>query len=181
MFSSAVNSGSEVNACGMTPIACRTASASARMSCPATRAVPEVGGVSVVNMRMSVVFPAPFGPSKPKISRSATSKTMSLTATRSPNFLVKWSTSIEFMACFPAASESRKPAFLRGRRQQHCRCHSREQASLRVRHGHFDGKGFDVALRPAHVALRCKITFNPFEKYRSLQHVARGQPYTQLL
>jgi hypothetical protein len=32
------------------------------------RAVPEVGGVSVVIMRISVVLPAPFGPSSPKIS-----------------------------------------------------------------------------------------------------------------
>ena len=32
------------------------------MSKPLTRAVPEVGGTSVVNMRMSVDLPAPFGP-----------------------------------------------------------------------------------------------------------------------
>ena len=38
------------------------------MSKPLTRAVPEVGGTSVVNMRMSVDLPAPFGPSRPKIS-----------------------------------------------------------------------------------------------------------------
>ena len=38
------------------------------ISCPATTAVPLVGGTSVVNMRMSVLLPAPFGPSRPKIS-----------------------------------------------------------------------------------------------------------------
>ena len=32
------------------------------MSKPLMRAVPEVGGTSVVNMRMSVDLPAPFGP-----------------------------------------------------------------------------------------------------------------------
>ena len=43
--------------------------------------MPEVGGVSVVIMRISVVFPAPFGPSKPKISPcGSTVKLMSLTA-----------------------------------------------------------------------------------------------------
>lgn len=31
----------------------------------ATRAVPEVGWVSVVSIRIVVVFPAPFGPRKP--------------------------------------------------------------------------------------------------------------------
>ncbi len=38
------------------------------MSKPLTRAVPAVGGTSVVNMRMRVDLPAPFGPSRPKIS-----------------------------------------------------------------------------------------------------------------
>ena len=64
MFSLAVSSGSEVNACGMTPITWRTPSASFETSWPAMRAVPEVGGVSVVIMRIRVVLPAPFGPSK---------------------------------------------------------------------------------------------------------------------
>ena len=70
----AVNSGSEVSACGITPIEFRTPSASFRTSCPATRAEPSVGGVSVVSMRISVVLPAPFGPSRPKISPSSTLK-----------------------------------------------------------------------------------------------------------
>ena len=64
MFSRAVSSGSDVNACGITPSTWRTPSASFTMSCPPMRAVPEVGGVSVVIMRIRVVLPAPFGPSK---------------------------------------------------------------------------------------------------------------------
>ena len=59
-----------MNAWGITPSTWRTPSASFTMSCPPMRAVPEVGGVSVVIMRISVVFPAPFGPSSPKISPS---------------------------------------------------------------------------------------------------------------
>ena len=39
---------------------------------PFTSAVPAVGGSSVVSMRMSVDLPAPFGPSRPKISPSST-------------------------------------------------------------------------------------------------------------
>ena len=41
---------------------------------PRTRAVPAVGGVSVVSMRISVVLPAPLGPSRPKISPCSTVK-----------------------------------------------------------------------------------------------------------
>jgi hypothetical protein len=35
---------------------------------PSTHALPEVGDNSVVNILMSVDFPAPFGPITPKIS-----------------------------------------------------------------------------------------------------------------
>ncbi len=38
------------------------------MSKPLTRAMPEVGGTSVVSIRISVDLPAPFGPSRPKTS-----------------------------------------------------------------------------------------------------------------
>ena len=53
---------------GMTPMDWRTSLALRTTSKPLTRAVPEVGGTSVVNMRMRVDLPAPFGPSRPKIS-----------------------------------------------------------------------------------------------------------------
>jgi len=46
-------------------MAARTFGPSLTMSKPATRAVPEVGGSSVVSMCTVVDFPAPFGPRKP--------------------------------------------------------------------------------------------------------------------
>ena len=44
--------------------------ASVARSCPAMRADPDVGDSVVVSMEIVVVFPAPFGPRKPKISPS---------------------------------------------------------------------------------------------------------------
>jgi hypothetical protein len=98
MFSRAVSSGSEVSACGMTPMAWRTPSASVTTSCPPTSALPDVGGVSVVIMRISVVFPAPFGPSRPKISPVRTVKLTSFTATKSPNCFFSLVTSIALVS-----------------------------------------------------------------------------------
>ena len=71
----------------MTPIERRTPSDCFTTSKPLTMAVPEVGGSSVTSMRISVDFPAPFGPSRPKISPSSTLKLMPFTAVKSPNFL----------------------------------------------------------------------------------------------
>jgi len=79
-----VRSISLVSAWGMTPITRLTASGSRDTSWPAMMAFPLVTGISVVIMRMSVLLPAPLGPSKPKISPSATSKVMPPTASKSP-------------------------------------------------------------------------------------------------
>ena len=87
MFSSTVRSRSLVSACGITPIIRRAAFGSFATSCPAMRAFPAVIGISVVIMRISVDFPAPFGPSSPKISPSFTLKETSSTAVKSPYFL----------------------------------------------------------------------------------------------
>src|SRR5690606_13203157 len=65
----------------------RTSSRSVTMSCPATRAVPEVGVASVHSMLIVVVLPAPFGPRKPNTSPGATSKLTPFTASKSPNRL----------------------------------------------------------------------------------------------
>src|SRR6202046_4113719 len=183
MFSLAVSSGSDVNAWGITPSATRTPSASVRMSWPSIRAVPEVGGVSVVIMRISVVFPAPLGPSKPKISCCATLKLMSLTATSSPNFFVRCSTSIEFIICAGPrrALRPREPAFLRRRRKQHNRRHSGKQAAARILNGHFDCKGRNVSLRAAHVTLRREIVLWTLEKYRPFDDVSVRQFHAQFL
>ena len=93
-FSSTLSSRSVVSACGMTPIDSRTPFAFFVTSNPLTNAVPDVGGNSVVIMRMRVDLPAPFGPSSPKISPSATSNVMPLTASKSPNFLTMFLTSM---------------------------------------------------------------------------------------
>src|SRR5208283_1130472 len=84
MFSSTVKSRSLVSACGITPIVRRTAFGSCATSCPATRADPAVIGISVVIIRIKDDFPAPFGPSSPKISPSFTAKETSSTAAKSP-------------------------------------------------------------------------------------------------
>src|SRR5579859_188140 len=57
-----------------------TARGSSRTSKPATVAVPDVGGMKHVNMRMVVVFPAPFGPRKPTIWPFSIEKEMWSTA-----------------------------------------------------------------------------------------------------
>src|SRR5216684_8962746 len=189
-FSSAVSSGSEVSACGITPIESRTPSGSRRISCPATRAVPEVGGVSVVSMRISVVLPAPLGPSRPKISPSVTSKLISFTATSSPNFFDRRSTSMAFIsvgssrrgASAGRPAPARKPAFLfRGRGQQHRGGHPGDQTPAFVGHRDLDGEGLDVAFGAADVALRGEFILNAFEENRALEHVAGWQAYLQPL
>src|SRR5215467_4638965 len=62
----------------------RTPTGSASRSAPATVAVPAVGRNSVVSMRRVVVLPAPFGPRKPTISPSSTSRSTPRTASTGP-------------------------------------------------------------------------------------------------
>src|SRR5512140_3817937 len=52
-----------------------------RTSNPATSAVPSVGGIKQVSIRMVVVFPAPLGPRKPTIWPFSTSNDRWSTAT----------------------------------------------------------------------------------------------------
>jgi hypothetical protein len=65
MCSQAFRFGSSAAACRATPIEERTAGLCRATSAPATRAVPDVGGSSVVSMWTVVDFPAPLGPRKP--------------------------------------------------------------------------------------------------------------------
>src|SRR5580658_8178610 len=88
-FSAAVSSGSTVRSCGTQPTWARTAIGWAVTSSPATRAVPPVGRSSVSRMRMVVVLPAPFGPSRPKISPRPTSKLAPSSALVVPKSLVR--------------------------------------------------------------------------------------------
>src|SRR5579871_1065356 len=80
---------SEVSACGITPIASRTRTGSRATSRPATRPWPEVGTINVVSIRLSVVLPAPLGPSKPNSSPRLTSKLTWSTAVKVPKRLVR--------------------------------------------------------------------------------------------
>ena len=66
------------------PILARAVSESLTTSIPEIDADPDVGGVMQERMDMIVVLPAPFGPSSPKISPSATSKLTASTAISSP-------------------------------------------------------------------------------------------------
>src|SRR6266849_5274651 len=62
----------------------RTDSESVRTSRPSTRAEPPLSGKRPVSILMTVVFPLPLGPRKPKISPFSTRKLTSLTAVKSP-------------------------------------------------------------------------------------------------
>ncbi len=71
-----------------------TSEGSFTQSCPEINAIPDVGKSNVQRMFMVVVFPAPFGPRKPKIVPSSTSKETSFTAVMAPNCFVRFSTLI---------------------------------------------------------------------------------------
>ena len=55
---------------------------------PSTWSVPLVTGETQAIIRIALVFPAPFGPRKPKDSPGATSKSMASTAVRPPKRFV---------------------------------------------------------------------------------------------
>src|SRR5918998_5677904 len=61
-------------------MAARTGGPALTMSWPATRAVPLVGGKSVVSIRTVVDLPAPLGPRKPSISPGSTVRLIPSTA-----------------------------------------------------------------------------------------------------
>jgi hypothetical protein len=67
--------------CETTPIRRFVAVGCATTSTPETQARPPVGITRVVSMPTVVVFPAPFGPRRPKISPLRTSMSRSSTAT----------------------------------------------------------------------------------------------------
>ena len=62
------------NSCGTSPIIDRTARNSAAISRPSTRTSPPLRFTIPHTILMSVVFPAPFGPSSAKISPRAISR-----------------------------------------------------------------------------------------------------------
>src|SRR5512143_2873140 len=154
MFSSALRSRSEVMACGMTPMQARTSLAWRTMSKPLMRAVPLVGGTSVVSIRMSVDLPAPLGPRRPKTSPCSTPKSSPSTARKSPKFFVRWSTSTSSMVTSGRRSRGGGRAPVIGaEREDDIRRHAHRQAAVGVVAAQADFEGLDVALGAADVAL----------------------------
>src|ERR1700730_367733 len=125
----------------MTPIASRTRPGSRATSKPATNPWPEVGTISVVNIRLSVVLPAPLGPSRPNSSPRRTSKLTWSTAVKAPKRLVS------SRACIAADCDSivARKCDLDG--------HSRFHLSGRLQNPHLDVKGADVLAPAANVGL----------------------------
>jgi hypothetical protein len=78
----------------VTPIAARTASGSRATSCPATRSSPASARIRVERIWTVVVLPAPFGPSRAKVSPGATVKSMPFSTWLSPYALRRPVTSI---------------------------------------------------------------------------------------
>ena len=64
------------------------------MECPKISPVPPVGVISPRSIRIVVVLPEPFGPTKPQIVPSGTSNVAWDTAIRSPYLLLKSVTDI---------------------------------------------------------------------------------------
>src|ERR1017187_10293162 len=145
-FSRQLSSRSLVIACGITPIAWRTLSGFFTMSAPSTRAVPAVGSISVVSIRMSVDFPAPFGPSRANVSPRSTVNEIPFTAVKSSNRFV-----------IPRTSTARVTVSSFGGhalREQHVRGHAGSEVPVLVVEADADLERLDVPLRPAHIALR---------------------------
>src|ERR687886_1517175 len=82
----------------------RTSRGSSTTSWPRTRAEPEVGIRSVISILIVVVFPAPFGPSKPKSSPSPTSKLTPRTASTSFERRRSTPVVVRYVRCRPSAS-----------------------------------------------------------------------------
>src|SRR5579862_631312 len=88
-FSRTVSSLSRLSCCGTTPRRPRIVGPSASGSRPRTRSVPPPTGETEPIIRIVELFPAPFGPRKPKASPLLTSKSMPSTAVRPPKRFVR--------------------------------------------------------------------------------------------
>src|SRR6266403_3342882 len=78
----------------------RTDSESAPTSRPSTRAEPPLSGKRPVSILMTVVFPLPLGPRKPKISPFSTRKLTSLTAVKLPKRRTRFCAEMAYSAGF---------------------------------------------------------------------------------
>src|SRR5690625_2479309 len=107
MFCATVSSSSRASSCGTTPRRALIWAASVAGSIPSTRRVPPPTGEVQPIIRIVEVFPAPFGPRKPKDSPAEICRSIPSTATKSPNVLRSPAASI---IAIPAVS----PALLLG-------------------------------------------------------------------
>lgn len=89
-FSLPVSRSSTLGSWNTMPMDLRTLPDSLTMSCPSTVAEPEVGLSMVHSMETVVVFPAPLGPSRPKISPLSTLMFRLSTALKVLYALVSW-------------------------------------------------------------------------------------------
>src|SRR5947199_5052618 len=101
-----VMSGMRQSCSGMYPIRSRTGTPSA-ISCPRTFAVPVVGRTSPRRRRKKVVFPAPFGPTRP-IAPSGIATLRSSTARTSPNTFVSPAVSMSTVVPSPCPLDLRR-------------------------------------------------------------------------
>ena len=75
-----VSNGSMVTSCGTRPISARAARKSATTSWPATVIRPSASAVMPQIIEISVVLPAPFGPSRARISPSSMARSTPFSA-----------------------------------------------------------------------------------------------------
>src|ERR1044071_4642452 len=148
------------------------------MSKPPTFAEPAVGGISVVSMRMSVDFPAPLGPNRPKISPRSTLNVMPLTAVKSPKDLVIRWVSISFICSVMRSLRSRFGAASCLRDGQHyVYSHADGEPPIVVVHPQPHLKGLDISLRPANVALCGEARIHAAIENCSSALLPRRQPH----
>src|SRR5216684_1368295 len=106
----------------------RTASESVRTSRPSTRAEPLLSGKRPVSILMTVVFPLPLGPRKPKISPFSTRKLTSLTAVKLPKRRTRFCAEMAASAgTLGIAATALNPRF-----QFHVGSHAGQHASGRI-------------------------------------------------
>src|SRR5438445_659111 len=131
----------------------RTASESVRTSRPSTWAEPPLRGNRPVSILMTVVFPLPFGPRKPKISPFSTRKVTSLTAVKPPNLRTRCSAEMA-----ARTGDCGSVAIVSARRFKfHVRGHPGEHAARRVVDADFYPEDLMDAFHFLEVGLRLKI------------------------
>src|SRR5262249_34263361 len=136
---------------------------------PFTRAWPELGGTSVVSMRISVDLPAPFGPSRPNTSPCFTLKFILSTAQNEPKYLLRSSIS--------TSSKRSISAHL----HRDLRRHAAGERAVGVVAARGDLECFDVAFRAAHGALRRVVRVDAAEEGFAVAHPARRRAHLHLV